>query len=192
LLIDAPRAAKAHNQWPTVDHLAASIRAEPRPVGASDVPLEMFLALGLTLDKQSPLQTVAEPIDPSIHWIVAPTDGAKIPGFVLRESIVALVAHRRPKKSRLSSSPNARGGADRDPAAVSATRPEQTKPLHPQAGRSLCQRRRCNKANSVSQAPSLPGFAVLEHSLADRTAVRKSSVPVCRVPFRPFFASSSD
>ncbi|MGE3313518.1 MAG: hypothetical protein AB7O26_00290 [Planctomycetaceae bacterium] len=138
LLIDAPRAAKAHDQWPTVDHLAASIKAEPRPVGAHDVPLEMFLALGLTLDKDTPLQTVADPIDPSIHWIVAPADGERIPGFVLRESIGGFsLLYRRPDEMAtavVNPQPQVEKRSE-TLSAVTAARAGNSQPLSAEANR---------------------------------------------------------
>jgi len=101
LLIDAPRAARAHAQWPAVDQLAETIRTEPHPVGARDVPLEMFLALGLTLDRHTPLQIVEEPIDPAVFWIVAPESEANVAGFSPCETAggYVLLSRRPPQET---------------------------------------------------------------------------------------------
>lgn len=86
LIIDAPRAARAHRNWPAIDRLTKSIDCDPKPVGMHDIPLEIQLALRITLSKESPLQTVTETVDPSIHWIVSREDAPHVSGFAVRES----------------------------------------------------------------------------------------------------------
>ncbi len=87
LLIDAPRAINMDRQWHIADRFAESIRVEPSFVGIQDLPLEVFLALNLTLDSRTRPQALAEPITPDIRWIVTPAGMAAPPDFILHDSV---------------------------------------------------------------------------------------------------------